>query len=66
MELQRSFYLKTLEVAGDNFTSTVLDDNASEAINTGSAPFTGSFSPQGSLNDFQGFMSARRLDTFYN
>jgi subtilisin-like proprotein convertase family protein len=43
--------------SGDNFTSTVLDDNASEAINTGSAPFTGSFSPQGSLNDFQGFMS---------
>jgi subtilisin-like proprotein convertase family protein len=44
--------------SGDNFTNTLLDDDASEAINTGSAPFTGSFSPQGSLNDFNGLMSA--------
>ncbi len=44
--------------SGNNFTNTVLDDNATEAINTGSAPFTGTFSPQGSLSDFNGLMSA--------
>ena len=44
--------------SGDNFTNTVLDDNASEAVNTGSASFTGSFSPQGLLSDFNGLMSA--------
>jgi len=41
----------------DNFTNTVLDDNASESINDGSAPFTGTFSPSGNLTDFQGLLS---------
>ena len=41
----------------DNFTNTVLDDNASESINDGSAPFTGTFSPSGNLTDFQGLPS---------
>jgi subtilisin-like proprotein convertase family protein len=41
----------------DNFTNTVLNDNASESINDGSAPFTGTFSPSGNLNDFNGLLS---------
>ena len=44
--------------SGENFTNTVLDDDASTAINAGSAPFTGTFRPQGSLSDFNGLMSA--------
>jgi hypothetical protein len=36
--------------AGTNFTSTVLDDDASTLIAAGSAPFTGSFQPQNSLD----------------
>ncbi len=39
---------------GDNFNDTTFDDMASEAITVGSAPFTGSFRPEGSLADFQG------------
>jgi len=38
--------------SGDGFTSTVLDDEAGTAITSGSAPFTGSFRPEGSLADF--------------
>lgn len=34
---------------GDNFTNTYLDDEASTPISSGSAPFTGSFQPVGSL-----------------
>lgn len=43
---------------GDNFTNTVFDDDAPNSINSGSAPFTGTFSPQGSLADFNGLQSA--------
>lgn len=42
---------------GDNFTNTVLDDAAASSISSGSAPFTGSFTPQGSLSDFNGLQS---------
>ena len=40
--------------SGDNFTDTVFDDDAGASINTGTAPFTGTFSPQGSLATFNG------------
>ena len=45
---------------GDNFTNTVLDDDASLAITDEIAtpPFTGSFRPEGSFTDFNGLMSA--------
>jgi subtilisin-like proprotein convertase family protein len=43
---------------GDNFTNTTLDDAASTSITAGSAPFTGTFSPEGSLADFNGLSSA--------
>ncbi len=38
----------------DNFTDTVLDDEAATLIDDGAAPFTGSFVPQGSLATFDG------------
>ncbi len=38
----------------DNFTDTTLDDEAGQSITEGSAPFTGSFRPEGSLADFDG------------
>jgi len=34
---------------GDNFTNTILDDEAGIGIASGSPPFTGSFRPEGSL-----------------
>jgi subtilisin-like proprotein convertase family protein len=43
---------------GDNFTNTVLDDDASTDVSSGESPFTGSYSPTGSLNDLNGLMSA--------
>src|SRR5205823_14154624 len=39
---------------GDNFTNTVLDDEAATAITAGTAPFTGSFRPNGFLSLFDG------------
>ena len=36
-------------VDNDNYTNTVFDDAAATAITAGSAPFTGSFRPEGSL-----------------
>ncbi len=39
---------------GDNFTATLFDDEASTSITSGSAPFTGSFQPEGSLATFDG------------
>lgn len=39
---------------GSNFTDTVLDDEASTAIGSGSAPFTGSFRPASPLTAFDG------------
>lgn len=44
--------------SGDNFTNTTFDDEASTPISAGSAPFSGTFQPSGSLSDFQGVMSA--------
>ena len=37
---------------GDNFVDTLLNDDADFPISTASAPFTGSFSPEGTLADF--------------
>jgi subtilisin-like proprotein convertase family protein len=45
-------------LGGDNFIGTVLDDEAGTAITAGSAPFTGTFRPQGNLSDFDGMSSA--------
>ncbi len=36
--------------AGQNFINTVFDDSAPTAINTGTAPFTGSYTPEYTLN----------------
>ncbi|WP_143438432.1 filamentous hemagglutinin N-terminal domain-containing protein, partial [Hydrocoleum sp. CS-953] len=38
----------------DNFQDTILDDDASTSINSGNAPFKGTYSPQGNLADFNG------------
>jgi len=38
----------------DNFTDTILDDGASLSIAEGSAPFTGSYRPEGSLDALAG------------
>ena len=40
--------------SGDNFTSTVFDDEAATAISAGAAPFTGSFRPVQPLTAFDG------------
>ena len=37
---------------GDDFSGTTLDDEAATAITDGSAPFDGSFQPEGMLSDF--------------
>ena len=37
---------------GVNFSGTTLDDEAGTAITGGSAPFTGSFRPEGDLSAF--------------
>jgi subtilisin-like proprotein convertase family protein len=39
---------------GDNFSNTTLDDEAATSITEGSAPFTGSFQPEGSLAALDG------------
>lgn len=39
---------------GYHFQATSLDDEAGMAITSGSAPFSGSFRPEGSLSDFDG------------
>jgi len=41
----------------DNYTNTTFDDEATTPITGGSAPFTGTFQPQGSLADFNGIQS---------
>jgi subtilisin-like proprotein convertase family protein len=38
----------------DNYTGTIFDDEAATSITAGSAPFTGSFKPEGSLSDIDG------------
>ena len=40
--------------AGDNFTGTVFDDEATAAIAAGAPPFTGSFRPEQPLSNFDG------------
>ena len=40
--------------SGDNFVGTILDDEASTSISSGTAPFTGSFSPTQSLGAVDG------------
>jgi len=40
--------------SGDNFQDTLLDDEATTSINQGTAPFQGSFRPDGSLAIFDG------------
>ncbi|WP_165075719.1 proprotein convertase P-domain-containing protein [Paludisphaera rhizosphaerae] len=40
--------------SGDNYTNTTFDSTASTSITRGSAPFTGTFAPQGSLGVFNG------------
>ena len=42
---------------GDNYTNTVFDDEATTPIGDGTAPFTGSFQPDGNLSDFDGLQS---------
>ena len=39
---------------GNNFTGTILDDEAATPITSGSAPFTGTYRPEGSLSEFDG------------
>ncbi|WP_190811532.1 proprotein convertase P-domain-containing protein [Flagellimonas sp. S3867] len=40
--------------SGDNYSGTILDDAAGTAITAGTAPFAGTFSPEGNLSDFNG------------
>lgn len=40
--------------SADDMVNTVFDDQATDPIDDGSAPFTGSWQPQGSLADFNG------------
>ena len=44
--------------SGNDFTDTVFDDEAATSITGGSAPFTGSFQPEGSLATLDGISSA--------
>ena len=44
--------------SGNNYTNTTFDDDAGSSIASGSAPFNGSFTPDGDLNDFNGLSSA--------
>jgi subtilisin-like proprotein convertase family protein/subtilisin family serine protease len=39
---------------GDHFTATILDDQATTAIGSGAAPFTGRFRPEVPLSNFHG------------
>ncbi len=40
--------------SGNNFSGTILDDEASTSITSGSAPFVGSYRPEGNLGVFDG------------
>ncbi|HEX4824913.1 MAG TPA: proprotein convertase P-domain-containing protein, partial [Candidatus Polarisedimenticolaceae bacterium] len=44
--------------SGDNFTTTVLDDEATSSIGTGLAPFTGTYRPEFPLSVLDGMNSA--------
>lgn len=39
---------------GNDYTNTIFDDVSGTTITAGSAPFTGTFSPEGNLSDFLG------------
>ncbi len=43
--------------SGDDYTNTTFDDDATSPISSGTPPFTGSFSPDGNLSDFNGLTS---------
>lgn len=51
---------------GDNFTNTILDDDASTVISDEEAPYTGSFSPVGNLSDLNGLMSGGDWTLYIN
>jgi len=40
--------------SGDNYTNTVFDDDATNLITAGTAPFTGTYKPEGLLSTFNG------------
>jgi len=40
--------------SGDNYSNTVFDDDATNIITAGTAPFTGSYKPEGLLSSFNG------------
>ncbi|MDO1501936.1 thrombospondin type 3 repeat-containing protein [Winogradskyella maritima] len=44
--------------SADNYTMTVFDQEATEAIGDGTAPFTGTFIPDGDLSNFYGEVSS--------
>ena len=46
--------------AGDNFVNTVFSDSAATPLSAGTAPYTGTFKPQGGRSRVQG---KPRLDT---
>ena len=39
---------------GDNFTNTILDDDAADSITSASAPFSGTYRPEGDLSLLEG------------
>lgn len=43
--------------SGDNFADTVFDDEAATAITAGTAPFAGSYQPEGTLADLDGIVA---------
>jgi subtilisin-like proprotein convertase family protein len=43
---------------GENYTNTIFDQQATESITQGSAPFTGSYIPEGDLSVLNGELSA--------
>jgi len=45
---------------GQNFTNTILNDEAANSITTASAPFTGTFRPEQNLGAFDGKVAAGR------
>lgn len=52
--------------SADDMTNTVFDDQAGTPIGDGSAPFTGTWQPQGSLADFNGLSSMGDWTLFIN
>ena len=48
------FDLGSLPVCSSDLENTLLDDEASQPITSGSSPFTGPHQPTGDLSDFDG------------